>query len=350
MKLCYESEYDKFMESCKIYGVVLFGASKMGEQVSNELIKKGIKIKYFCDNDENKYGKKINDTYVISLDELKVKNKDINIMITTCFFEEVYGQLMDLGFKNVMYRPGLEYNPFYDKEIIKNNINDIEKVYNLLEDEKSREAMLGIINHRLTNTFNCIKYSKNQYFDVDIIKMDEEEIFLDGGAYIGDTLEEFIKLTNDKFKKVYEFEPDKGNAQIIQRNFENYVHENKVIVEEKGLLDEFKRIGFMSCNDSISRINEDGTDFIETVSIDEYLNDEPVTFIKMDIEGSELLALKGAIKTIKKYKPKLAICIYHKPEDLWEIPLFIKKILPEYRIYIRHHSKYLFETVCYAII
>lgn len=350
MNLCYESEYDKFMKSCKMNGVLLFGASKMGVQVSNELKKRGIKIKNFCDNDENKYGKKINDICVISLDELKEKNRDINIMITTCFFEEVYGQLVNLGFKNIMYRPGLESNLFYDTKIIKNNISDIEEVYNLLEDKKSKEVMLGIINHRLTNNFNYIKCSKNQYFDSDIINIDEEEIFLDGGAYIGDTLEEFIKLTNNKFKKAYEFEPDKRNVQRIQNNFKNYVNENKVIIEEKGLLDDSKRLGFMSCNSSISQINENATDFIETVSIDKYLKDEPVTFIKMDIEGSELLALKGAVKTIKKHKPKLAICIYHKPEDLWEIPLFIKKILPEYKIYIRHHSKYLFETVCYAVI
>ena len=70
----------------------------------------------------------------------------------------------------------------------------------------------------------------------------------------------------------------------------------------------------------------------------------------MDIEGSEMAALRGAKDTITKNKPKLAICLYHKPQDIWEIPIYIKKILPECKIYIRHHTDLLNETVCYAII
>jgi hypothetical protein len=77
---------------------------------------------------------------------------------------------------------------------------------------------------------------------------------------------------------------------------------------------------------------------------------EKITFIKMDIEGSEPQALSGAEEIIKKQKPKLAICVYHKPEHLWEIPLYLKKIVPEYKIYIRHHTPLEYETVCYAVI
>ena len=70
----------------------------------------------------------------------------------------------------------------------------------------------------------------------------------------------------------------------------------------------------------------------------------------MDIEGSELKALEGMKQTIKKYKPKLAICIYHKFEDLWELPLYIKKLVPEYQLYIRNYTSYLDEIVLYAAI
>lgn len=87
------------------------------------------------------------------------------------------------------------------------------------------------------------------------------------------------------------------------------------------------------------------------MTIDEAIDPgDRVTTIKMDIEGSELEALKGARETIRRDKPKLAICIYHKTEDLWEIPLYIKSLIPEYRFYIRHHGPSgLYDSVLYAV-
>ena len=77
--------------------------------------------------------------------------------------------------------------------------------------------------------------------------------------------------------------------------------------------------------------------------------EEKVTLIKMDIEGAELQSLKGAKRIIQHDKPKLAICIYHKPEDMVEIPLYIKELVPEYKLYIRHHSSNVSDTVLYAV-
>ena len=98
-------------------------------------------------------------------------------------------------------------------------------------------------------------------------------------------------------------------------------------------------------------MNIEGTEIGEVVSIDDYFcgSDEKVSFIKMDIEGAELDALEGGRKIIGSYLPKLAICIYHKPEDLWKIPLFIKNNWNDYKIYIRHHTELMTETVCYAV-
>lgn len=87
------------------------------------------------------------------------------------------------------------------------------------------------------------------------------------------------------------------------------------------------------------------------IAINNFFKDkETPTFIKMDIEGAELEALEGAKTTIVKNKPKLAICLYHKPDDLWKIPLYLKDLVPEYKFYIRHHGKVRWETVLYATI
>ncbi len=85
------------------------------------------------------------------------------------------------------------------------------------------------------------------------------------------------------------------------------------------------------------------------VPLDDVLRAEKVTFIKMDIEGAEPHALRGAKNIIQAQKPKLAICVYHDFRHLWEIPLYIKLLVPEYKIYLRHHTNLEYETVCYAV-
>ena len=89
---------------------------------------------------------------------------------------------------------------------------------------------------------------------------------------------------------------------------------------------------------------------VPVVAIDRVVAEEDkVTFIKMDVEGAELESLKGAKETILRNKPKLAICIYHKPDDLIDIPLYINELVPEYKLYIRHHSNDRGETALYAV-
>ena len=102
-------------------------------------------------------------------------------------------------------------------------------------------------------------------------------------------------------------------------------------------------------NGSSTCITENGSLVIQGYDIDSIVGEEQVTFIKMDIEGSELKALEGAEKTIKRHKPKLAICIYHKPMDVIEIPSYIMRLVPEYKFCIRQYTSRMWETVLYAI-
>jgi hypothetical protein len=92
----------------------------------------------------------------------------------------------------------------------------------------------------------------------------------------------------------------------------------------------------------------EGNSSINTVKLDDALKDEPVSFIKMDVEGSESNALLGAEEIIKNLKPKLAISVYHKDDDLAKIPLLIHEIVPEYKFYLRHHTSAPVDTILYA--
>lgn len=97
------------------------------------------------------------------------------------------------------------------------------------------------------------------------------------------------------------------------------------------------------------KVSEDGRTIIAGESIDNVLKGDRATFIKMDVEGAELKSLIGAENTIKNYKPRLAISIYHKPSDIYEIPQLLMEYRPDYRFYIRHYTSYIWETVLYAI-
>ena len=109
-------------------------------------------------------------------------------------------------------------------------------------------------------------------------------------------------------------------------------------------------LSFFAGDGKLSRISDDGNVIINVDAMDSIIKDDKITFLKMDIEGSELKALHGARKIIQRDKPKLAICVYHKPEDIIEIPLYINSLVPEYKFYMRHYSIDSAETVLYAII
>ena len=190
---------------------------------------------------------------------------------------------------------------------------------------------------------------EEQYFGPEFMTYGKNEVFVDAGCLnFGSSLD---LMKHCQHAKIYAFEPSSENYQLCLKRQKR----NPILADAKlfpyGTWSE-KRTLFFKENGGSSHIciGDDGDRSISVISIDEVIDPgDHVTMIKMDVEGSELESLKGAAQTIRQDKPKLAICIYHKPEDLWEIPLYIKDLVPEYRLYIRHHSNMATETVLYAV-
>lgn len=151
---------------------------------------------------------------------------------------------------------------------------------------------------------------------------------------------------NPNYKKTYAFEPDKNVYQQLVANTKSL----RIVLINKGVFSQTCTLSFDTKENGCSNFQENGNLKIEVESLDDFLeqNEDKITFIKMDIEGSELEALKGASKTIKKYKPKLAICVYHRANDLIEIPRYIKSLHKDYKIFIRNHQMVPEDTVLYA--
>lgn len=191
------------------------------------------------------------------------------------------------------------------------------------------------------------KLNKAQYFDLKELEIVDGEIFVDCGVLDGETSLNLLKKYGNKIKKIWMFEPDKKNIPKVKNNFKDQKVEYEII--EKGVWSSVTTLQFQSLGNGCSGIDGRGEEKIETISLDEALKGCGPTFIKMDIEGAELEAIKGAEMIIRKYQPKLAISIYHKLEDIEEIPKLLLEYNPSYKFYIRHYSLMSSETILYAL-
>lgn len=236
---------------------------------------------------------------------------------------------------------------------------DMLRVFHLLEDEKSRWIYTNIICNRIAPQFSTASYEQMcqlpQYFPSDLFVLSDKKAVVDGGAYTGDTLISFLKEYGCRFDAYHAFELDADNYNKLleQVNVLDAEVQKKIHCYRKGLWETNGEIAYgrRSSEDSYSIFNGADTETAEVVRMDDCLAGEEVTFIKMDIEGSELQALAGAEGIISRQKPVMAICVYHRLEDIWKVPLYLKELVPEYKIAIRHHAGFwVSETVCYAYI
>lgn len=223
----------------------------------------------------------------------------------------------------------------------------------MLADEMSKTAFDSFVSQKLTGKYEKEYEKKVQYFDDQIIgtRLTDSEFFIDCGAFQGETAREFVSFLNRNgvfsYTSIVEIEPDDANVGVMQQNLKGM---DNVNIIHAGVYDKKDTLFFDSGKSSSSKISDEGNIKIDVISIDESVHDtDNVTFIKMDIEGSELMALKGAENTIRRCHPKLAISVYHKPDDLVEIPKLIRNISDEYSFYIRNYSRCGVETVLYAV-
>jgi FkbM family methyltransferase len=223
-------------------------------------------------------------------------------------------------------------------------------VFDSFCDDVSRCTYASYINTKLTfDPFPLQSlYSPDHYFAADLPEFAPrtDDVFYDCGAFTGDTLADFVRRTGGKgCRKYVAFEPEPANAAKLNAYA---AREGLTFVEHRptGVWSEQTTLRFQQSLDSASGIDAGGTLEIPVDRIDRLT--DPVTFLKMDIEGAELEALKGAVETIRKYKPKFAIALYHKPEDLTEIPEFLRTVCPAYRFDLRLHARNSEELVLYG--
>lgn len=223
-----------------------------------------------------------------------------------------------------------------------------------LADQESRDIIHNRCKTFLTGDLSYIdknEINSHSYFSQDFYPISSDEVLFDCGAFTGDTIEDFVTFTNKKYKKIVAFEPDEKNVKRLNAFINNKIE--NVVVIQKATGDKNGKVAFLNNGNMFSKTVDvkDSSDelSVDIVRLDNYI-DYHQTLIKMDIEGAELDSLIGATQIIKTLKPKLAICIYHMPFDFYEIPKFLKSLVPEYKFKVRQHESGFCETVLYAYI
>lgn len=278
----------------------IFGAGTWGKRIA-ELYRE-FEFVGFIDSHINGRYKEWN---IISLDKYLQKNRDETIYISsTKYHAEQYEQLVSAGIR-------------------KENIVNIG------------EMMLKV-------------WDECQYFDLPELEFrkDKNEIFADGGCYDGANSVRFVRWA-DGNGRIWAFEPDMKNMKNCENRFRSEDIGRYELIN-KGLWSHETQLCFDNDKNEGSCFHDGGKTIVPVTSLDETIKGK-VTFIKLDIEGAEYEALLGAKRIISEFQPKLAVSVYHKREDIWELPELIIRMNSQYKLFLRHYSLDRVETVLYAV-
>ena len=340
--------------------VIIWGLSESALSLYVSLTARNVYVIGFTDSFVKESGHTFVGLPVYTFDEIS-EMQDIVIYISTSnvnYLRQILNQTDTFKNATILCKREVwgagEYDIEHLRALEECEKEEIEFVSQHLTDEKSLLTFENLVKYRVTNDSGLLEkiYEREhkQYFpEDDILRKGENEVFVDAGAYNGETSYEFAKWTNDTYEKIYMMEPD---------SFMNRICEEYVKIKNLRNIEIINQAAY-SCSTELEFNNDystgsstivegKGTSKISTVSIDDMLNGKIATFIKMDVEGAEMKALEGCENTIKTYRPKLAISIYHNENDLWKIPGFLMKKYPFYKFYIRHYTPITTETVLYA--
>ncbi len=318
--------------------IILYGMGNGADKVLNEFEKRGISC----------YGVMASDDFVryqnfrgYTVKKMSDFEKEIgDFTVALCFASQlpcVMEYIKKVASKHPMLIPNVPVygDEIIDDEYLNKHIDEYKKAYDLLADEKSREVFVGALNFLYSGKLEYqsnIESSKNEAF-YNILRLSNEETYLDLGAYKGDTVEEFLHYTED-YTKIVAVEPNLKNHAKLEKYCENLKACHAL------------NVGISNCDSKMtvrknagrqSTLSSTGDIEIKVMSVDS-INDiyGDFSYIKVDIEGMEELMLKGAKQTLQ-HKPKLNLACYHKSSDLYALPLMINSLNKNYKIYLRKH-------------
>lgn len=314
--------------------IVLYGMGNGADKILNLFEKRGISAKGVFASDSFVRDKVFRGFKIKSYAQIKEEFK--NFIVIVAFgtqLPEVLENINKIAQEQELYAIDVAVygNTVFDLNYYNSKREEFENLYNLLADDQSKKVLKNTVLFKLTGKIEYLQNCETEKAEaVSLLKLKNNESFLDLGAYRGDTVLEFVQNVK-KYNNITAVEPDKKTFKKLHQNTLNLKNINLVnaCVGEKDGQTEFNMSG-----DRNAHLGKGET--VNVVTVDSLAKQTVPSFIKMDIEGEELFAIKGATETVKKYKPKMQIACYHRTEDFIDLYKAVLNLNGNYKIYLRH--------------
>jgi FkbM family methyltransferase len=340
--------------------VVLFGTGALGRQVHGQL-PRPYQVVAYVDNNPAVWGTTVLGTDVLSPDEARTRFGDALWLITIYTNHSVIEQCTRLGvpwmtcaeLSWILPEPHAESFAFGDPRTLEAFVPEIEAASAVWADDESRTEYEAQVRWRFLLDYAALGRPRppaETYFPNDLVRPLADEVFVDCGAYTGDTVDAFLAARHGQFGAIVAIEPDVANCEALRRRMEaeHPADAARIRVEPVALGSTPGTLAFDASGTVRSKVGS-GAATVQVATMDELLAGTAPTYIKYDIEGAEHDALVGGAATIAAHAPVLAVSLYHKPEDLWDLPLLVRSIQPRYRLYACRYSDERWEQVLYAV-
>ena len=341
--------------------IVVMGAGGLGQKTVIGLRALGLEPAAFCDNNSALWDKSVQGLRVLSPTDAACSYGDDHLFVISIWHPSKAGmrpvvkQLAELGCRHIkafaeifLKRPEtfLPHGIFEDAETWAQDREQIQAASQLFEGA-DRQEFLAQIRLRLEGDFSALNppVPGMQYFPEDVVRLRDDEYFVECGAYNGDTLSDFLTASGGQFYKYLGCEPDPVSFAALKASTED----PRIDARQLAVGSVRGNVFFHASGTEGSKVHPDADMSVECVPLDELLVHENPTYIKMDVEGFEPEALLGAREVIQRCKPKLAICVYHQTRHLWELPLLMKQLQPQSKLHLRPHLADGWDLVCYSI-
>ena len=348
--------------------LVLFGAGNLGRKALAGLRKAGVEPLAFSDNNESAWGTKIDGIPVLSPKDAIAKHGGKATFVMTIWRGEGTDRMPDriaalkkLGadrivpFGSLFWKHASEFLPHYALNLPHRLADQADKVkagLALFEDQASRDEYIAQIKWRMLLDFDTLPNPVKHeiYFPDDLFEIKKDEVFIDCGAFDGDTVRRFLIHRPDFTGQIKPFEPDPKNFEKLKAYVASLPAEMQARIEvfPYAIGDKRETVKFSGTGTEAASVGVGDVE-VEAAPLDEVLAHCVPTYLKMDTEGSELDGVVGAQNILRKHAPALALCVYHRQDHLWKVPLQVREYSDQYTFYLRPHLLEVWDLVMYAV-